>query len=93
MDGLEVCAAIKEHHYQRTSLSKNTTIKKQAQITLAILMLTARDSFAVKAAGVKQGAEDYLTKPCVLRELVFHCQALARRSDLHQLTSHHITSQ
>jgi DNA-binding response OmpR family regulator len=79
--------------YQGTPLSKNTTIKKQAQITLAILMLTARDSFAVKAAGVKQGAEDYLTKPCVLRELVFHCQALARRSDLHQLTSHHITSQ
>ena len=73
MDGLEVCA----------------TIKRQAQVIPAILMLTARDSFADKAAGFKQGADDYLTKPYDLRELVLRCQALARRPDLHQST--HIT--
>jgi DNA-binding response OmpR family regulator len=70
MDGLEVCA----------------TIKKQAQVIPPILMLTARDSFADKAAGFKQGADDYLTKPYDLRELVLRCQALARRPDLHQST-------
>jgi DNA-binding response OmpR family regulator len=73
MDGLEVCA----------------TIKSQAQVIPPILMLTARDSFADKAAGFKQGADDYLTKPYDLRELALRCQALARRSDLHQST--HIT--
>jgi DNA-binding response OmpR family regulator len=71
MNGLEVCA----------------TIKKQAQIIPPILMLTARDSFADKAAGFKQGADDYLTKPYDLRELALRCQALARRPDLHQSTN------
>jgi DNA-binding response OmpR family regulator len=73
MDGLEVCS----------------TIKQQAQVIPPILMLTARDSFADKAAGFKHGADDYLTKPYDLRELVLRCQALARRPDLHQST--HIT--
>jgi DNA-binding response OmpR family regulator len=68
MDGIDVCA----------------TIKKQAQVIPPVLMLTARDSFADKAAGFKQGADDYLTKPFDLRELALRCQALARRSDLHQ---------
>ena len=72
MDGLEVCA----------------TIKSQAQVIPPILMLTARDSFADKAAGFKQGADDYLTKPYDLRELALRCQALARRS--HLLHSTHI---
>ena len=70
MDGLEVCASIKH----------------QAQVIPPILMLTARDSFADKAAGFKQGADDYLTKPFDLRELVLRCQALAKRFDLHQST-------
>lgn len=68
MDGLEVCSMI----------------KSGAQITPPILMLTARDSFADKVAGFAQGADDYLTKPFDLRELVLRCQALARRVDLHQ---------
>lgn len=70
MDGLEVCATIKQH----------------AQVIPPILMLTARDSFEDKAAGFKQGADDYLTKPYDLRELALRCKALARRSDLHQST-------
>jgi DNA-binding response OmpR family regulator len=49
-------------------------------------MLTARDSFADKAAGFSKGADDYLTKPFDLRELAIRCQALAKRSDLHQST-------
>ena len=33
-------------------------------------MLTARDSFAAKAAGVSRGEDDYLTKPfCSVYEL------------------------
>ena len=59
-------------------------IKSKTEVTPAILMLTARDSFEDKAAGFHRGADDYLTKPFDLRELVLRCEALARRQSLHQ---------
>jgi DNA-binding response OmpR family regulator len=59
-------------------------IKNKAEVIPAILMLTARDSFEDKAAGFRRGADDYLTKPFDLRELVLRCEALARRQSLHQ---------
>ncbi|MDO3384910.1 response regulator transcription factor [Gilvimarinus sp. SDUM040013] len=60
------------------------TIKREAERTPPILMVTARDSFEDKAAGFNRGADDYLTKPFDLRELALRCQALARRQSLHQ---------
>ncbi len=59
-------------------------IKRKADVTLPILMLTARDSFENKATGFRSGADDYLTKPFDLRELVLRCEALARRQLLHK---------
>jgi two-component system response regulator VanR len=44
-----------------------------------VLMLTAADRLDDKATGFESGADDYLTKPFVLRELVLHVRALARR--------------
>lgn len=44
-----------------------------------VLMLTAADGLDDKAAGFESGADDYLTKPFVLRELVMRLHALARR--------------
>lgn len=44
-----------------------------------VLMLTAADRLDDKAAGFESGADDYLTKPFVLRELVLRLRALARR--------------
>lgn len=61
-----------------------TEIKRNAEITPPILMITARDSFEDKAVGFKSGADDYLTKPFDLRELVLRCEALARRQSLHK---------
>lgn len=69
-DGLTVCQQIKA---------------AQRRIT-PILMLTARDAFEDKAKGFMSGTDDYLTKPCDLRELAFRCQALARRPALHTNT-------
>ncbi|WP_246075862.1 response regulator transcription factor [Aliikangiella marina] len=66
-DGIDVCQ----------------TIKKQAQTNVPILMITARDHFDDKAQGFYAGADDYLTKPFDLRELVLRCQALSRRQQLH----------
>ncbi|MDN3495222.1 response regulator transcription factor [Planococcus sp. APC 4015] len=44
-----------------------------------ILMLTAADRLDDKASGFESGADDYLTKPFALRELVLRLRALARR--------------
>lgn len=44
-----------------------------------ILMLTAADRIDDKASGFELGADDYLTKPFELRELVLRIRALDRR--------------
>ncbi|MFI5912180.1 response regulator transcription factor [Dactylosporangium sp. NPDC051541] len=46
---------------------------------LPILMLTAADRLDDKASGFELGADDYLTKPFELRELVLRLRALDRR--------------
>jgi two-component system OmpR family response regulator len=44
-----------------------------------VLMLTARDALHDRVAGLDGGADDYLTKPFALEELVARLRALARR--------------
>ena len=46
---------------------------------IPILMLTAADRLDDKASGFELGADDYLTKPFDLRELVLRLRALDRR--------------
>src|SRR6201988_5044274 len=46
---------------------------------MPILMLTAADRIDDKASGFELGADDYLTKPFELRELVLRLRALDRR--------------
>lgn len=45
-----------------------------------VLMLTAADRISDKQSGFVLGADDYLTKPFDLRELVLRVRALGRRS-------------
>ncbi|MCG3212698.1 MAG: Transcriptional activator protein CopR [Anaerolineae bacterium] len=45
----------------------------------AILMLTARDAIDDRVAGLDAGADDYLVKPFVLKELLARLRALIRR--------------
>jgi two-component system response regulator MprA len=47
--------------------------------TTPILMLTARDALEDKVAGLDNGADDYLTKPFALPELLARLRALLRR--------------
>jgi two-component system, OmpR family, response regulator VanR len=44
-----------------------------------VLMLTARDAVEARVQGLDAGADDYLTKPFELRELVLRLRALDRR--------------
>ena len=47
---------------------------------IPILMLTARSQISDKVVGFKLGADDYLTKPFQMVELVVRIEALLRRS-------------
>jgi two-component system OmpR family response regulator len=53
---------------------------RSANNRIPVLILTARDRFADKAAGFRAGADDYLTKPFQLEELLLRLQALVRRA-------------
>jgi two-component system response regulator MprA len=46
-----------------------------------VLMLTAREQIEERVAGLDAGADDYLTKPFALRELMARVRALLRRAD------------
>ncbi|MDZ7668305.1 MAG: response regulator transcription factor [Gammaproteobacteria bacterium] len=63
LDGLSVCKRL----------------RKDAQLTTPIIMLTARDQLDDKLSGFDVGADDYLVKPFDLPELVARVEALIRR--------------
>lgn len=48
--------------------------------TMPILILTARDAWHEKVAGIDAGADDYLTKPFHMEELLARLRALIRRA-------------
>ena len=54
----------------------------RADSTVPIIMLTAKDSEADKVAGLELGADDYLTKPFSMRELVSRVRAQLRRAGM-----------
>jgi DNA-binding response OmpR family regulator len=64
LNGLEVCRRL----------------RKDAQLTTPILMLTARDQLDDKLQGFDVGADDYLVKPFEMPELVARIDALIRRN-------------
>jgi two-component system phosphate regulon response regulator PhoB/two-component system alkaline phosphatase synthesis response regulator PhoP len=63
-DGLEVC-----RHIRRT----------EGLAGLPIIMLTARGDEADKVVGLELGADDYVTKPFSVKELVARIHAVLRR--------------
>jgi DNA-binding response OmpR family regulator len=66
LDGMTVCRAIR-----RDSPNADTPI----------LMLTARREESDKVLGLDSGADDYLTKPFGIRELLARTRALLRRGE------------
>ena len=56
----------------------------RATSQVPILMLTARDAEVDRVVGLEMGADDYVTKPFSLRELVARVRALLRRASAGQ---------
>jgi len=52
------------------------------EMSVPILMLTAKTDEIDKVVGLEMGADDYVTKPFSLRELLARIKAMLRRSDL-----------
>jgi DNA-binding response OmpR family regulator len=67
LDGVTVCRAIR---------------RESANAETPILMLTARREESDKVLGLDSGADDYLTKPFGIRELLARIRALLRRGHL-----------
>ena len=62
-----------------------TVLKKwrAAGRTMPVLILTARDNWHEKVAGIDAGADDYLAKPFPMEELLARLRALIRRAGGH----------
>ncbi len=65
IDGLEVCKALK---------------KEEKTSSIPIIMLTAKTQEADKVIGLELGADDYMTKPFGLKELLARIKAVLRRA-------------
>ena len=55
---------------------------RSKQMSMPIIMLTAKDSSEDRVKGLDSGADDYLTKPFVFSELVARVRALLQRDML-----------
>lgn len=64
MDGLEVCKTLK---------------KDSKTANIPIIMLTAKTQESDKVVGLELGADDYVTKPFGIRELIARIKAVTRR--------------
>ena len=57
------------------------------EMTVPILMLTAKANEMDKIVGLEIGADDYMTKPFSMRELLARVRAMLRRSKITEATS------
>ena len=55
---------------------------RRRSVLTPVLMLTARDEVGSRVQGLESGADDYLTKPFDLSELMARVHALIRRAEL-----------
>lgn len=66
MDGLEICRQLRRH---------------EKYSGIPILILTARNDEADRVVGLELGADDYVTKPFSMREVIARVRALLRRQE------------
>lgn len=73
MNGLELCRRLRREPTTRRT---------------PIIMVTARTSEADVAAGLDLGADDYITKPFSIRELIARVRAVLRRTETNRSTTY-----
>lgn len=93
-DGAEALKAVQQEHFDLIILDvmlpelDGITVCETVRLShpdLPILILSAKNSSADRILGLKKGADDYLTKPFNLEELLLRVSKLIRKSE--QLSS------
>jgi len=88
-DGKEALRKFKEQHFDLLILDvmlpeiDGFQICEQVRLTnleVPIIFLTAKDTAIDKVNGLKKGADDYITKPFILEELLLRVTNLIRRT-------------
>ena len=88
-NGRDALKRFKEQHFDLLVLDvmlpevDGFQIAEQVRLTntdVPIIMLTAKDTSADRITGLKKGADDYLTKPFVLEELLLRVLKLIQRT-------------
>lgn len=88
-DGGQASHALKTDHYDLLLLDLNLPVKNGLDVlkemrnrdnATPVLILTARDAIDDRVKGLDMGADDYLSKPFDLEELLARVRALFRRS-------------
>lgn len=70
IDGVEVCKIVKQN---------------EATSNISIIMLTAKSDESDKIVGLETGADDYMTKPFSVKELMARVNAVLRRNSHYKL--------
>jgi len=95
-EGREVLKAFKGQHFDLVLLDimlpevDGLQLCEQIRLLnmdIPIIFLTAKDSTTDKVQGLKKGADDYITKPFDLEELLLRIQILLKRSQKNTSTS------
>ncbi len=91
-DGVRALELHSQHHpdlvildWMLPKLDGLEVLRQLRQVSATpVLMLTARDDEVDRVLGLEVGADDYLTKPFSLRELMARVRAMLRRVELFQ---------
>jgi two-component system alkaline phosphatase synthesis response regulator PhoP len=90
-DGMEALKKATEAHYDLVILDimlptmnglEVCRSLRERHIATPVLMLTARGTLHDKVEGFREGADDYMTKPFEMEELLVRIEAILRRSSL-----------
>ncbi|HEY9735901.1 MAG TPA: response regulator transcription factor [Trichocoleus sp.] len=74
LNGIQLCQQLRQ-----AEILASHHAPEHSQGAVPVLMLTARDTVADKILGLDAGADDYVTKPFDLEELMARVRALLRR--------------
>ena len=82
-DGRRSAAAVRRRRREKEILDATRALRAAGN-DVPILVLTARDAVGDRVEGLDAGADDYLTKPFALQELLARLRALLRRVTPHE---------
>lgn len=67
--------------------------KEEALKDIPIIMMTAKSQDSDKFIGFESGADDYITKPFVVKELIYRMKAVLKRSTKREVPSQETSSE